>query len=105
MLQLGVTSGKLQSLNHRRGGGQYFVHQPYPVFVEKIPQGWRLSASVPGFREAFLLQRNDRRWLAQLNLSRRLLRSTSLSGQVFKTRRDALDAWAILLDLSDSLKA
>ena len=84
----------LQSLNLRRGGGQYYQGGQWPVFIEKIDAGWLLSATVPGWREAYLVDaRQDRMWLKRMQNSRTLLSQAKLAGYAFSTRREALQAW------------
>lgn len=92
----------MQNLNHRRGGGQYFQDGPYPVFVERGPGGWRLYASVPGFREAFLVDRAspERGWTLRLQASHSLLRRTGLGGYRFKSRREALQTFRAAVEVS-----
>lgn len=92
----------MQNLNLRRGGGQYFQDGDYPVFVERGAHGWRLYAKVPGFREAFLVdKRHDRMWLKRLQESCYLLRVTGLDGYRFESRREALETFRAMVEVAD----
>lgn len=86
----------LQSLNRSRGGGQYFLSGHLPVIVDLTRQGWRLSGVLPGFREAYLLDRKQQEgWLLRLQETRRFLKETGLDRYRFSTRREALSTFKV----------